>query len=418
MGLGDTLMKLVVRVGDAVALAKRFREAPGLAMQEVIGQLRGAVAETLERVMDAELELHLAENPDPDNKRNGYRSRTFGIKGLGSLTVRVPRDRKGTFESQVVPAGRRYDQAIERDLAALHLAGISTRMLSVLSRRLLGVKVSAQEVSSSLDSILPSARKFLERPLGDRRWMYLYVDGTFFSVRRTTVQKEPTLVVLGVDEGGFKSVLSLEFGDRDSRSAWTTVFASLKERGLDGAAVQLGIMDGLPGLGDAFTEAFPKARVARCWVHKGTNVFPRVPKRYQAAFKGDWDLVQYAADGEAARAAFGGLKERWAKTCPEAVECMAKDIDALLLHYEFPKEHWDALRTTNPIERVHKEFKRRAKAMEQMGPDGLRALLAFTSLKLEFGWMQTSIASSRLQHLAYKKKRDARLDELTKGLLN
>lgn len=418
MGLGDTLMKLVVKVSDAVALARRFRETPGLAMQEVIGQLRGAVAETLEKVMDAELELHLAENADPNNKRNGYRSRTFGIKGIGSLTVRVPRDRKGTFESSIVPAGRRYDEAIERDLAALHLAGISTRMLSTLSRRLLGVKVSAQEVSSSLDSILPSARKFLERPLGDRRWIYLYLDGTFFSVRRSTVAKEPTLVVLGVDDGGYKSVLSLVFGDKDSRGAWAMVFASLKERGLDGSSVQLGIMDGLPGLASAFTEAFPQSRAARCWVHKAANVFPRVPRRYQAVFKGDWDLVQYASTGEAARAAFTSLKARWTKDCPEAVECIEKDLEALLVHYDFPKDHWDALRTTNPIERVHKEFKRRSKAMEQMGPDGLRALLAFTALKLEFGWMQTSIVASNLQHLAYKRKREARLDELTKGLLN
>ena len=418
MGLGDTLMKLVVKVSDAVALALRFGEAPGLAMQEVIGQLRHVVTGTLEKVMEAELELHLAENADPENKRNGYRSRTFGIKGPGSLTIRVPRDRKGTFESNVVPAGRRYDQAIERDLAALHLAGISTRMLSILSRRLLGVRVSAQEVSSSLDSILPSAKKFLERPLGDRRWVYLYIDGTFFTVRRSTVQKEPALVVLGIDDGGFNSVLSLSFGDKDNRRAWEMVFSSLKERGLEGSAVQLGIMDGLPGLGAAFTEAFRQARVARCWVHKAANVFPRVPRRYQAAFQGDWDLVQYAQDGAAARAAFEGLKEHWTKDCPEGVEWMEKDLEALLVHYDFPKAHWDALRTTNPIERVHKEFKRRSKAMEQMGPDGLRALLAFTALKLEFGWMQTSIVASNLQHLVYKKKREARLDELTKGLLN
>lgn len=418
MGLRDIVMKLMVKVSDAVALARRFREAPGLTMQEVVGQVRNGMAETLERVMAAELELHLAENPDPDNKRNGYRTRTFAIKGLGSLTVRVPRDRKGTFESSIVPAGRRYDQATERDMAALHLAGISTRMLSVLSGRLLGLKVSAQEVSNSLDSILPSARKFLERPLGDRRWVYLYLDGTYFTVRRTTVAKEPTLVVLGVDEGGHKSVLSLVFGDRDSRGAWDMVFSSLKERGLDGTAVRLGIMDGLPGLASAFTEAFPQARAARCWVHKAANTFPRVPSRYQEAFKGDWDLVQYAAGADAARAAFQSLKDRWTKSCPEAVECIEKDLEALLVHYDFPKEHWDALRTTNPIERVHKEFKRRSKAMEQLGPDGLRALLAFTALKLEFGWMQTSIESSRLQHLTYKKKREARLEELTKGLLN
>jgi transposase-like protein len=303
-------------------------------------------------------------------------------------------------------------------LAVLHLAGISTRMLSVLSKRVLGVKVSAQEICNSLDTIIPAARSFLERPLSGRVWRYLYVDGTFFSVRRSTVAKEPTLVVLGVDEGGFKSVLAMVQGDKDSKAAWEMVFRDLKARGLEGAQVQLGIMDGLPGLPTAFLEAFPHARVARCWVHKAANVMPRVPVRYQAAFKADWDLVQYAEDRTSAQAAFTSLAGRWKKDCPEAVECMLRDLEALLVHYDFPRGHWDALRTTNPIERVNKEFKRRSKAMEQMGPNGLRALLAFTALKLEFGWMQASIEASKLYNLNNVKKREARIEELTKGLLN
>jgi putative transposase len=291
-------------------------------------------------------------------------------------------------------------------------------MLAILSGRVLGVKVSATEVSNALHTLVPAARAFLERPLGTRRWRYLYVDGTNFRVRRTTVALEPTLVVLGVDEHGFKSVLAMTSGDKDSRRAWEMVFADLKLRGLDPSAVELGIMDGLPGLDVAFVEAFPHARVARCWVHKVRNVLPRVPKRYQAAFSQDWDTVQYASDDTAARAAFNALKGRWSSTCGDAVACMERDLEALLVHYAFPREHWDALRTTNPIERVNKEFKRRSKAMEQVGPEGLKTLLAFTALRLEFGWSLTSIAASHLQHLVYRKKREARLEEITKSLLN
>jgi transposase-like protein len=411
-------MKIVVKVGDAVALARRFRESPALAMQELVTHVRTVVTKSIEDVMDAEIELHLREEGDPENKRNGYRSRSYAIKGIGALTVRVPRDRKATFASKVVPPSRRYDESIERDLAALHLAGISTRMLGILSRHVLGVKLSSQEVSNSLERIIPAARQFLQRPLGSRRWCYLYIDGTNFRVRRSTVELEPTLVVLGVDEIGHKSVISMVQGDKDSRPAWEMVFADLKERGLDSAAVQLGIMDGLPGLADAFREAFPRARTARCWVHKARNVFPRVPKRYQAAFRENWDRVQYADDQAAARSAFDALKERWGDVCEDAVATMERDLEALLVHFEFPKEHWDALRTTNPIERVNKEFKRRSKAMEQVGPDGLKTLLAFTALRLEFGWMQSSITASNLKHLVYRKKRDARLEELTRGLLH
>jgi transposase-like protein len=418
MGLGDALMKIVVKVGDAVALAKRFREAPAVAMRELTTHVRTLVTKAVEEVLDAEIELHLHDEADGDNKRNGYRSRSFAIKGIGELTLRVPRDRKATFASRVVPPSRRYDEAIERDLAALHLAGISTRMLGILSRHVLGVKVSAQEVSNSLDRIVPSARAFLERPLGSRRWRYLYVDGTNFRVRRSTVALEPTLVVLGVDEDGHKSVLSMIQGDKDSRPAWEMVFADLKARGLEASAVELGIMDGLPGLADAFKESFPRARTARCWVHKGRNVFPRVPRRYQAAFREDWDRVQYAEGEGAARLAFGALQERWRDTCDDAIASMERDIEALLVHYAFPKEHWDALRTTNPIERVNKEFKRRSKAMEQVGPDGLKTLLAFTALRLEFGWMQSSITASNLKNLVSTKKREARIEELTNGLLH
>src|SRR5262249_37488071 len=162
---------------------------------------------------------------------------------IGSMTMRVPRDRKGTYESRIVPASRRYDEALERDLAALHLAGISTRMLSILSGRVLGVKLSMTEVSNALQTLVPAARTFLERPLGTRRWIYLYIDGTNFRVRRSTVAVEPTLVVLGVDEHGFKSVLAMITGDKDSRGAWEMVFADLKARGLDGSSVELGIMD-------------------------------------------------------------------------------------------------------------------------------------------------------------------------------
>jgi transposase-like protein len=387
-------------------------------MNEFATAVRAMVTETVERVMDAEIELHLAEEKDPTNKRNGYRTRSFAIKGVGELNVRVPRDRKGTYESRVVPPSRRYDEAIERDLAALHLAGISTRMLAILSGRVLGVRVSAQEVSNALQRVVPAARAFLERPLGDRRWRYLYIDGTNFRVRRTTVDLEPTLVVLGVDEGGYKSVLAMVQGDKDSRAAWEMVFDDLKRRGLDPSVVELGIMDGLAGLADAFREAFPRARAARCWVHKARNVMPRVPRRYQAEFQADWDRVQYAENLAAAHAAFEVLRARWEKPCGDAVASMARDLAELLVHYEFPKEHWDALRTTNPIERVNKEFKRRSRAMEVVGPDGLKTLLAFTALRLEFRWMQSSITASHLQHLAYRKKRAVRLEELTKGLLH
>jgi putative transposase len=414
----EGLMKIVVRIADVVALAKRFEESPATAMKEVVEQMREGVRETLEHIMRAELELFLGRDCEKRNKRNGFVSRTFGIKGIGTLQLRVPRDRAGRFSSNIIPAHRRYDAATERDLALLNLAGLSTRMLAAMSTSLLGIRVSSKEVSNALHQIVPSAKAFLSRPLGDRKWMYLYIDGTNFRVRRSTVAIEPTLVVLGVDETGRKSVLSMIQGDKDHRGAWESVFADLKSRGLDPSAVRAGVMDGLPGLGAAFREAFTSARVLRCWVHKSRNVMPLVPRRYQAAFAASWNAVAYAESVDAARASFHALCAKWSSDASDAVERMTKDIDALLAHYEFPKAHWDALRTTNPIERVNKEFKRRSKAMETVSADGLKALLAFTAIRLEYGWSQTPIDSRKLSKLRWKELREKQLEEVTKSLLN
>src|SRR3990167_168065 len=409
------LMKVVIRISDVAQLVQRFEKAPALAMQEVAEHIRTGMRDVLERVMQSEIELFLGQASERRNKRNGYSTRTFGIKGVGTVSLRVPRDRDGRFRSKVLAAHRRFDEATERDLAMLHLAGLSSRVLAQMSRSLLGIGVSAQEVSNALHTIVPAAKAYLERPLHSRRFVYLYVDGTNFHVRRTTVDKEPTLVVLGVDEKGRKSVLSMMSGDKESRHSWQVVFDELKVRGLDANAVELGIMDGLPGLEQAFTDAFVHAKAARCWVHKARNVMTRVPRRYQAAFTTDWNKVAYAENLSGAREAFASLKATWSKDAADAVECMERDIEALVVHYTFPKEHWNALRTTNPIERVNKEFKRRSKSMEVVSPDGLKALLSFTALRLEHGWGFVPIGANIHRNLQSKNNP---LEGATATLLN
>jgi len=416
----DTAMKIVIKVPDIIATVKKFEEAPLVAMRDLVAQVKQEFAFTLERLMNAEIELFLGKDAEAKNKRNGYGMRDYDIKGIGRIQVRVPRDREGRYQSQIIPARRHYDSALEQDIALLHLAGLSTRMMAQLSRTILGMPISAKEVTNCLHKMVPAAKAFLERPLSGKRYKYLYLDGTYFRLHRSTVAMEPTLVVIGVDETDHKSILAAMSGDKESRSSWEVVISSLKERGLDSRAVQLGIMDGLSGLTSAFTQAFPNALVARCWNHKGNNVFARVPKRYQAAFKAQWQAMEYADGEQSARSAFVALKNQWGAVCSEAVKCIEKDLDELLVHYAFPKEHWDALRTTNPIERVNKEFKRRSKSMETMGENGLTALLAFTALRLEFGWATTAITSTKLRNLKYLKGStyEQPIDAIVQQLLN
>lgn len=117
----ESLMKIVVRIADVVQLAKRFEESPGLAMREVVTEMRAGVRDVLERVMAAEIELFLGRGEEAGNKRNGFVSRAFGIKGVGTVKLRVPRDRAGRFSSNIIPANRRYEEATEKEGLSLGL---------------------------------------------------------------------------------------------------------------------------------------------------------------------------------------------------------------------------------------------------------------------------------------------------------
>lgn len=134
-------------------------------MPELVLTTKDAVREALEQVMAAELELFLGEDAQKGNKRNGFVTRRYAVKGLGTLQVRVPRDRSGKFKSNVIPPERRYDPALEQAMAVLHLAGLSTRTLAQLSPKILGFPVSHAEMGNSLGALLPGAVKFL-----DVRW--------------------------------------------------------------------------------------------------------------------------------------------------------------------------------------------------------------------------------------------------------
>jgi putative transposase len=306
-------------------------------------------------------------------------------------------DRRRKFESEIIPAREQIDPRLKEDMAVLHMAGLSTRTMAMVSKRVLGVEVSTDTVSESLGSIEEKALRFLTRSLEKPYWA-LFVDGTNFRVqRRGSVAKEPSLVVLGIDEGNRMSLLAVEPGTKDNVDAWRAVFAELSGRGLDMSAVRIGVMDGLPGLENLFRETFPNAVTARCWVHALRNALAKTPERLRLTFKRLTHQVMYAASDNAARQAFGALKSAMGVDAQRAVYCLEKDLDSLLRHYQFEKPLWRALKTTNPIERVNREFKRRTKSMDSLGERTLQVLVAFTAIRMEFGWQRTPVNSSHLE---------------------
>jgi putative transposase len=403
-------VELKVSVSEALALIKEIENVPAKIFEYVGMSIQKEVGAFLSNLMGKELTDHIGrekyERKDQaTDYRNGCYTRTFCIKGIGDVEIRVPRDRDGDFHSQVLPRCQRYDERITEDLAAMYLTGISTRTLSLLTRRLIGRSLSATEVSNATTELKQSVETWRNRDLSRERIKYLFIDGVTFRMRvGKSIERVPILVVIGVREDGAKLVLGLQSGDKESAATWREFFKDLKKRGLDGSTVTLGIMDGLPGLEKVFQEEFSRAKIQRCQVHVARNVIAKVPRKLKQDVADDLRSIFYASSKKKADEFAVTFAAKWEKDLPSAVKCLANSLDTCLTFFSFPEEEWISLRTTNVIERLNKEFKRRTKPMEIVaGENACYLLLAFISLKMEMNWRTTKIGKVRPNLPLYKK---------------
>ena len=405
MHLRMGIIKVEIKIPELVKALESFKENRMAALETLSGEIQSSMSEFFNSLLKAEMDLFLGRPEQASNKRNGFKEREYALKGVGCLRIRLPLDRQRKFKSVVIPPREQIDPRIKVDMAVLHLAGISNRTLAMVSKRMLGVEVSTDTITKSLDVIEDKALAWLERPLEKKYWA-LFVDGTNFRIqRRGSTEKEPTLVVLGIDRDNHMSLLTLQPGNKDDAESWRQIFKDLIARGLDPHAVQIGVMDGLPGLEKTFKECFAKAVTARCWVHSMRNALAKLPQRLQVAFKELSDKIMYANSEADARQAFSDLKKAMATDAERALRVIERDLESLLAHYKFEKRFWRTLRTTNPIERVNKELKRRTKSMETLGEKTLQVLLAFTAMRLEYHWQRFSVDMPHLEKPGKKRNR-------------
>ena len=275
----------------------------------------------------------------------------------------------------------------------MFLGGVSTRTLALMSERLVGRRISAGEVSNVSKELTRAVEQWRERDLSGESIKYIFVDGTLFSMRiEGSIEKVPVLVAIGVTQDNHRIVLGLQAGDKESASNWREFFKDLKGRGLRGSIVMLGIMDGLSGLERVFKDEFPNAKVQRCQVHVTRNVLAKVPRKLKKTIGDEIRSIFYASSRKKALRFFEQFKAKWGQELPSAVKCLENSLDACLTYLHFPEEEWICLRTTNVIERLNKEFKRRTKPMEILaGERSCYMLLAFVCLKMEVTWRSKPI---------------------------
>lgn len=395
-------MKVDISIKEAVQLFKEIEQQPGKILEIVKADMRGVMEDYLNELMALELTRFLGREPyerveSESNHRNGSYSRRFTLKGIGEVEVRVPRDRQGDYQTQVIPRSKRYEDELRHDLVLMFLGGMSTRTLAMISGKLIGRKISPAEISRSSQELVGAVETWRNRDLSGERFKYLFRDGVFFAMRvKDTVEKVPVLVVVGVTKTGQKQVIGLQSGDKESAANWRELFGDLKACGLDSRAVTLGIMDGLTGLERVFREEFPKGKVQRCQVHVMRNVLAKVSRKLKQAVADDIRSIFYASSRQKALQFFAGLKERWQKDIPSAVKCLGNSLSACLTFFDFPEDEWISLRTTNVIERLNKEFKRRTQTMEILaGENACHTLLAFLGIKMEVSWKSNPVGKVR-----------------------
>lgn len=381
-------MKLEISVAEATALFKEIQHGPEKLFEMIRQDVRHSIGEYLSALMETELTHHLGRKPyerckQEINHRNGSYSRHYTLKGLGEVEVQIPRDRNGTFQTYVIPRSKQYEDDIRKDLSMMFLTGISTRSLSLLSKRLIGRSISHGEVSKVNGELADAVERWRMRDLSQESIKYMVIDGVNFRMRvRSSIEIVPVLVAIGVSTTGHRLVLGLQSGDKESATSWREFFKNLKARGLNPHDVVLGIMDGLPSLEKVFKEEFSRANVQRCQVHVARNVLAKVPRKLKKPVADDMRSIFYASSKQKALAFFDEFKNRWEKDTPSAVACLERSLDSCLTFFNFPEDEWISLRTTNIIERLNKEFKRRTKPMEILaGEVCCYRLLAFISLR-------------------------------------
>jgi putative transposase len=388
------MMQLTVNVPEVVVRCKELFAAPGKLIRYLKESLVRDLSRIMEQMMESEVSVLLGRKRYQrrarcaENRRNGHRVRRYAVRGLGELTIRIPRDRLGRYQSSVLPRYKRYEEGMGEEASVLFLLGMSTRNISMISQYLFGRRLSASVISQNNTALNAAIEQWRTRDLSRDDIKYLFVDGVNFEMRiGGKVVSVPVLVVVSVDRSGMRKVIALQTGDKESASCWRELFKDLKQRGLDGSQIELGIMDGLPGLEKVFREEFPNASVQRCQVHVARNTLAKVPHGLKRDVADEIRSIFYASSREKAIEFFNEFKGRWEQEIPSAVRCLENNLESCLTYLKFPEEEWISLRTTNCIERLNKEFKRRTKPMEIVaGESCAYRLLGIICLKMELTW--------------------------------
>lgn len=291
------------------------------------------------------------------NQRNGYRERPLETR-LGRLDLRVPKLRQGSYFPGFLEPRRMSEQALTAVVQEAYVQGISTRKVDDLVQAMGMTGISKSQVSRLCEAIDERVQAFLQRPL-EGRWPYVWLDATYIKSREHgRVTSQAVVVATGVNQEGYREVLGLSVGPAETEGFWTAFLRSLVARGLEG--VQLVVSDAHEGLKRAIATVLSGAGWQRCRVHFMRNVLAHVPKAHQPAISAAVRTTFAQPDQQTATRQWRQVADNLRERFPRAADCMDNAEEDVLAFMAFPKDHWPKLASTNCLERLNKEIKRRS----------------------------------------------------------
>ena len=365
-------------------------------IKELIGEqediLRPLISAVLQEILEAEMSEALgAEKSERAEGRLGYRSGYYVrslITRVGKLELRVPQDRQGRFSSELFERYQRSEKALVGALAEMYVQGVSTRKVKAITEELCGHEFSASAISAINKRLDEELHSFMHRRL-EEEFPYLILDARYEKVREEgIIRSRAVLVALGVDWEGRRQVLAVELANRESATSWKEFLLKLKSRGLRG--VVLAVSDDHAGLKRSIAEVLPEAFWQRCYVHFLRNALDYLPRKAADDCLTELRWFYERRNVEEARRDLIVWLGKWQAKYPKLCAWVEGNIEETFTFYRLPKEHHKHLKSTNVLERLNQELKRRTHVIRIFpNPESCLRLIRALAVEMHENWLES-----------------------------
>jgi transposase-like protein len=374
-------------------------------------RLKSLVRDAMQEVLEGEMTELLGAGPgERSPERSGYRAGYYSrslVSRVGKLELRVPRDRDGRFSTELFERYQRSEKALVSALAEMYVQGVSTRKVKAITEELCGHAFSASVISQINTGLDAALERFARRPL-DEPYPYLILDARYEKVRVDgVIASQAVLVAIGINWEGRRQILAVELAQRESASSWKAFVTGLRERGLHG--VELVVSDDHAGLRRAVSELLTEAVWQRCYVHFLRNALDHLPRRADDDCMQELRWLYERRDLREAQADLAAWLQRWATRYPKLTDWVEDNITETLTFYRLPRQHHKHLKSTNLLERLNEEIKRRTRVVRIFpNPESCLRLIRALCAETHEAWLEDN-RYINMELLREQKKMPVRL---------